>query len=621
MRRLLTLLLLLVALPAAAGLFDKPADKGGFSVGQPAKGDFLPVAEAFRLSVEDSDSQQVKLRFINADGYYLYQHRFSFKVEPADSSVTVGEVKLPPGKQHHDDYFGDTIVYYAITDLDVPLNNPQHKPFTLVVSYQGCADKGLCYAPETTRLRIADGQAASLVTAAAAATEASGSAAKAATSDNPLASLLGDHEPGKIKKLGRALAIFFLLGLALTFTPCVLPMLPILSGVVLRGRPGGMRGLALSLAYVLPMAACYAVLGTLMGLFGAKLNLQAMLQSPWVLIPFAAFFVVFAIAMFGVFEMRLPGFLRERLDNMANNTRGGSIAGAATLGVLSSLLVSPCVTAPLAGLLLYISSTGDAAGGGMLLFSLGLGMGTPLVIFAVGGGALLPKSGAWMNGVRNVFGVMLLAVAIWMLERLVAGPVALTLWGTLAGGVALAIGTLELGPKKPLQRLGQLLGLMLLVYAVAAWTGALRGESDPMHPLGRGAPGLHAGPPTSTPGDWQNVTTPAQLNAALASAQATGRPVLLDWYADWCISCKIIERQVLPTPEVQAQLPGFVLLRFDMTASTEEQRALLDRYNLFGPPALLFFSPKGDEWSDLRIIGETDAATLAERLRQASSRS
>ncbi|MCP8465296.1 protein-disulfide reductase DsbD [Pseudomonas sp. ZM23] len=616
MRRLLILLLLLVALPASAGLFDKPADKG-FAVVQPSKGDFLPVAEAFRLSVEDSDSQQVKLRFINADGYYLYQHRFSFKVEPADSGVSVGEVKLPPGKQHHDEYFGDTVVYYAITDIDVPLNNPQHKPFTLVVNYQGCADQGLCYAPETIRLQIADGQEASVVSAAA----ASAAAKPAASAGNPLASLLGDHEPGKIKKLGRALVIFFLLGLALTFTPCVLPMLPILSGVVLRGRPGGLRGLTLSLAYVLPMALCYAVLGTLMGLFGAKLNLQAMLQSPWVLIPFATFFVVFAIAMFGMFEMRLPAFIRERLDNMANNTRGGSIAGAATLGVLSSLLVSPCVTAPLAGLLLYISSTGDAAGGGMLLFSLGLGMGTPLVIFAVGGGALLPKSGAWMNGVRNVFGVMLLAVAIWMLERLVAGPVALTLWGTLAGGVALALGTLELGPKRTLQRAGQLIGLMFLVYAVAAWTGALRGESDPMHPLGRSSPGLHAGPPTTTPGDWQNITTPAQLNAALASAQAAGRPVLLDWYADWCISCKIIERQVLPTPEVQAQLPGFVLLRFDMTASTEEQRALLDRYNLFGPPALLFFSPKGDEWSDLRIIGETDSATLAERLKQAGSRS
>lgn len=616
MRRLLILLLLLVALPASAGLFDKPADKG-FAVVQPSKGDFLPVAEAFRLSVEDSDSQQVKLRFINADGYYLYQHRFSFKVEPADSGVSVGEVKLPPGKQHHDEYFGDTVVYYAITDIDVPLNNPQHKPFTLVVNYQGCADQGLCYAPETIRLQIADGQEASVVSAAA----ASAAAKPAASAGNPLASLLGDHEPGKIKKLGRALVIFFLLGLALTFTPCVLPMLPILSGVVLRGRPGGLRGLTLSLAYVLPMALCYAVLGTLMGLFGAKLNLQAMLQSPWVLIPFATFFVVFAIAMFGMFEMRLPAFIRERLDNMANNTRGGSIAGAATLGVLSSLLVSPCVTAPLAGLLLYISSTGDAAGGGMLLFSLSLGMGTPLVIFAVGGGALLPKSGAWMNGVRNVFGVMLLAVAIWMLERLVAGPVALTLWGTLAGGVALALGTLELGPKRTLQRAGQLIGLMFLVYAVAAWTGALRGESDPMHPLGRSSPGLHAGPPTTTPGDWQNITTPAQLNAALASAQAAGRPVLLDWYADWCISCKIIERQVLPTPEVQAQLPGFVLLRFDMTASTEEQRALLDRYNLFGPPALLFFSPKGDEWSDLRIIGETDSATLAERLKQAGSRS
>ncbi len=618
MRRLLTLLLLLVALPASAGLFDKPADKGGFAVAQPAKGDFLPVAEAFRVSVEDSDSQQVKLRFINADGYYLYQHRFSFKVEPADSGVSVGEVKLPPGKQHHDDYFGDTVVYYAITDIDIPLVNPQHKPFTLVVSYQGCADKGLCYAPETTRLQIADGQAASVVTGPAPA-----SAAKsAAASGNPLASLLGDHEPGKIKKLGRALVIFFLAGPGADLHPLRAADAadPLWRGPARPSgrwsRPGTVAGLR---------AADGALLrGARYPDGPVRRQAQpagAMLQSPWVLIPFAAFFVVFAVAMFGVFEMRLPGFLRERLDNMANNTRGGSIAGAATLGVLSSLLVSPCVTAPLAASLLYISTTGDAVGGGLLLFSLGLGMGTPLVIFAVGGGALLPKSGAWMNGVRNVFGVMLLAVAIWMLERLVSGPVALTLWGTLAGGVALAIGTLELGPKKPLQRLGQLFGLMLLVYAVAAWTGALRGESDPLHPLGRSGQRIHAGPPSSTPGDWQNITSPAQLNAALASARSAGRPVLLDWYADWCISCKIIERQVLPAPEVQSQLPGFVLLRFDMTASTEEQRALLDRYNLFGPPALLFFSPEGDEWSDLRIIGETDAATLADRLKQAGTRS
>lgn len=291
-------------------------------------------------------------------------------------------------------------------------------------------------------------------------------------------------------------------------------MLPILSGVVLRGRPGGGRGFVLSLAYVLPMALCFALLGALMGMFGASLNLQAQLQSPWVLVPFAAFFALFAVAMFGFFELRLPGFIREPLDRLAGDARGGSILGAATLGVLSSLLVSPCVSAPLAASLLYISASGDAWGG-LQLFALGLGMGTPLVVFGAGGGALLPKSGAWMNGVRNAFGVLLLAVAVWLLERVVSGPVALMLWGMLAGGAGLALGALEFTPKSAARRLLQLLGLMFLTYAVAAWIGALQGESDPIHPLGRSVPSIHAGPP-STPGEWQNLTTPAQLDAALA---------------------------------------------------------------------------------------------------------
>ncbi len=329
MRRLLTLILLLVALPAGAGLFDS---RPGASLGG---GDFLKVDQAFKPSVERSDAQHVLLRFVNAEGYYLYRHRFQFKVEPAQ--VSLGQVQLPAGKQHHDEYFGDTEVYYNIVDLEIPLNNPARQPYTLVVTYQGCADKGLCYPPETRRFDI-DGGAAP-------------PAASDAAGKGPL-----EHK-GK-----RSLLFFFLAGLTLTSTPCVLPMLPILSGVVLRGRPGGGRGFVLSLAYVLPMALCFALLGALMGMFGASLNLQAQLQSPWVLVPFAAFFALFAVAMFGFFELRLPGFIREPLDRLAGDARGGSILGAATLGVLSSLLVSPCVSAPLAASLLYISASGDAWG-------------------------------------------------------------------------------------------------------------------------------------------------------------------------------------------------------------------------------------------------------------------
>lgn len=577
-RLLLPLLLLCLSLPAGAGLFDqRPAAS---PIGAPLNNssDFLPVREAFKLSLVSSDKQSVTLRFVAAEGYYLYRHRFNFSVEPAD--LALGEAELPAGQAKHDEFFGDVEVYYGVLDIRLPLNNPDERPLRLQVGYQGCADKGLCYPPETEFIEI------------------------------------GDMPTSTWTWMDVALA--FLAGLGLTFTPCVLPMLPILSGVVLRGRPSNTRGFVLSLAYVLPMAACYAILGALMGLFGASLNLQAMLQSPWILVPFATFFAIFALAMFGVFELRLPTFIRERLDHRASQMRGGTIAGAASLGVLSSLIVSPCITAPLTGLLLYISTTGDALGGGLQLFALGLGMGTPLIVFGAGGGALLPKAGPWMVTVRNAFGVLLLAVSVWLLERVLPGSLSLALWGLLAGGVAVFLGALEFGPKTHRQKLGQIAGLALLVYALAAWVGALQGATDPLKPLGQ----LQAGTSQSSAksGAWQTLSSPAELDAALAEAKAGGQPLLLDWYADWCISCKVIEREVFGNAEVGSRLAGWRLIRFDITESNAAQRALLDRYKLFGPPAIQLFAANGDELLDLRVVGEVDAATFTARLDQASSR-
>ncbi|OZY33449.1 protein-disulfide reductase DsbD [Pseudomonas lundensis] len=587
MRRLFLLLCLLVAVPAmGAGLLDNRPSATLGAVNNSR--DFLPVSEAFKLNLIESTPTNIKLRFVPTDGYYLYQHRFAFKTDPAD--ITLGPVQLPPGEPKHDEYFGDVQVYHGIVDVDVPRPADAQRAFTLVVTYQGCADKGLCYPPETVRLNIEGTPAASVDTSSAPASAWS----------------------------WRELAIFFLAGLGLTFTPCVLPMLPILSGVVLRGQVGGWRGFSLSLAYVLPMAACFALLGALMGLFGAQLNLQARLQSAWVLVPFALFFAVFALAMFGVFELKLPRAISNRLDRVANNTQGGSLWGAAVLGVVSSLLVSPCVSAPLAGALLYISASGDALGGGLKLLVLGLGMGTPLVLVATGGAAWLPKSGPWLVTVKNTIGVLLLGLAVGLLSRVLPGPATLLLIGFLAAGVSLFLGTLEFAFKSPRQRLAQLLGLFLLVYALFCWYGALSGQGDPLKPLASPAPvtlGERAG---TTTRQWQTVNTPAQLDAALAEAKAAGQPVLLDWYADWCISCKVIEHEVLNNPRVLDLLSGYRLVRFDITASNPEQRALLDRYQLFGPPALMFFGKNGSEISDQRVIGEINAADFAERVANAN---
>ncbi|KRW68485.1 thiol:disulfide interchange protein [Pseudomonas sp. TTU2014-066ASC] len=586
MFRLLLCLLLLIPLPVSAGIFDLPRSQPAlFNSPLNNSQDFLPVDLAFGLDLIEADTDSIRLRFINADGYYLYKHRFAFNSD--HPQVTIGTPQWPAAEPKTDEYFGDVEVFYGITDLELPIDNPQNRPFTLQVSYQGCADLGLCYPPEMRTFQIGNSPPVS------------------------------PAQPETTLDWG-SLALFFLAGLGLTFTPCVLPMLPILSGVVLRGQLGGLRGFRLSLAYVLPMAACFALLGALMGMFGAGLNLQARLQSPWLLVPFALFFSVFALAMFGVFELRMPRFITERMDRLASRTRGGSMIGAATLGVLSSLLVSPCVTAPLVGALLYISATGDALGGGLKLFSLGLGMGAPLVLFATGGAALLPKSGTWMVGVRKVFGLMLLGVSVWLLERVLPAPVTLALWGLLAVGTALWLGALEFIPKPGKQKLAQLLGVALLVYGISSWVGALQGQTDPLRPLGRlDAQGL---PQIGATVGWQTLDTPAALDAALLSAKTAGQPLLLDWYADWCISCKVIEREVLEVSSVREQLADYRLVRFDMTRSDAEQRALLDRYQLFGPPALQLFAPSGDEWQDLRTVGETDAESFLERLRQADDR-
>lgn len=590
MRSLLFVLLLLCGLSAQAGLFEnKPNPVLGAPLNNSA--DFLPVRQAFQLNVEAVQPERLTLRFVIAEGYYLYRHRLKFSA--TDPKVQLEVVDLPAGEPKVDEYFGSVDIFRHILDVSLKVSNPEQRPFSLTVDYQGCADKGLCYPPEQQVFPL-------LQTASTLAPKP-----EVVAAELPSLSLTG-------------LVLFYLAGLGLAFTPCVLPMLPILSGVLLHGQPSKKQSLGLALAYVVSMSLCFAVLGVLMGLFGAEFNLQARLQSPWLLVPFAGFFVLLSLSLFGLFELQWPQWMRDPLDRLAARIQGGSWLGAAALGVLSSLLLSPCVSAPLAGALLYISHSGDAWGGGLQLWLLGLGMGTPLILLALGGNTLLPRTGPWMLGVRYLFGVLLLAVALWMLERILPASLSLWLWGSLAVGSALYVGVVDFAPKTPKQLLRQLAGLSLLVYGLSCWIGALQGQSDPLRPLARttDARSLEG---RVLAQNWVHLDTPEALTQELNAARARQQIVVLDWYADWCISCKVIEREVLQHEAVMPRLAAYHLLRLDITRNTPEQRALLSQFKIFGPPAILFFNQKGEEITSARVLGEVDRAeflSILDRLEQ-----
>ncbi len=416
------------------------------------------------------------------------------------------------------------------------------------------------------------------------------------------------------ESLWYALGLFFLAGIGLAFTPCVLPMVPILSSIIVGegDEISKRKAFTLSLAYVLGMAATYALVGMLVGLFGAELNLQAALQSPGVLIFFALVFVLLSFSMFGFYELQLPQGLQNKLNAMGQKQQGGKHASVMVMGSLSSLVVSPCVSAPLAGALIYISTTNDAVLGGTALLALGLGMGVPLLIVGGSGGHWLPRAGAWMNGVKAVFGVLLLGVAVWLLERVVPPAVTLALWAALLMGSGVYLGVLDFSPRQGLAQFGKAAGAMGFLWGVLLLIGAASGANDPLKPLAQisaggpgGAASVHAEP------QWQPVKSLADVEAQIVSSN---KPVILDLYADWCISCKVMERNVFPDAAVASRLSQFTLLRADVTDNDAIDRELLNHYGLFGPPSLVFFAGEGGELTDVRIQGEVNAKTLASHL-------
>ena len=564
--------------------------------------EFLPVDEAFALSTETAVDGALLAYWDMPDGYYLYRHRFDFTLKDPEAAV-LGPAELPPGKDKVDEYFGAVEVYYHRIQARVPIRDAQG-PVEVGISYQGCAEAGLCYPPER-RWVVVD---AAFAPPAAPAAESAPTSGEPATEEQRLATALAE------RGLLLSMALFFIGGIGLAFTPCVLPMVPILSSIIVGDAhtPTRWRAFSLSLAYVLGMAFTYAAVGTLMGLFGASLNLQAALQSPPVLIVFAGLFALLSLAMFGFYELRLPQRWQNALDGLGGRVGGGKHLGVLVMGALSALVVSPCVSAPLAGALIYISASQDAVLGAAALLALGLGMGVPLLIIGSSGGHLLPRAGAWMNAVKAVFGVGLLAVAIWLLERVVPGPVSLVLWAALLIGSGAYLGGLDAAAKAGWGNLRKAAGFAAAIYGALLLIGAASGANDPLRPLQH----FIAVPSAEEGGElpWRPVGSLEDVRAGIDAGAGAGRLTLLDLYADWCISCKIMERSVFPAPTVASRLAEFHLLRADVTANDAQDKELLNAFGLFGPPSLVFFDRSGRELQTLRVQGEIGAKALAEHL-------
>ena len=640
--RLLWLLVLLVPWSAQAQGWLAPF------TGQ-QETEFLEAKDVFRIEATAGDDGRTLLRGKIAPGYYLYRHRLSVVGTSGALPLT-----LSKGKAKTDEFFGHTEVYYDAIDIAVDGGGTA----SAVLHWQGCADAGICYPPQTMQVELpfvtmttaADAaapeaaantlpaataakvhQAASVAAAAMSATTAfatepvtlqsaaavaiasapAGTAALATGEDEQFASRLANAS------LAASVAVFFGMGLLLAFTPCTLPMIPIISSLIVGGQPTPRRALALSTAYVLPMALTYAALGVGAGLAGA--NLQAALQNPWLLGAFAAVFVVLAMSMLGAFELQLPAWLSNRLDRAGRQQQGGTLAGAAVLGLLSALLVGPCMTAPLAGALLYIGQSGSALTGGLALFALGLGMGLPLLLIAVFGARILPRPGAWMDRVKAVFGYLLLALAISMLARVLSPATVLVLWGAwllaVAVGFTAMVAPIGSGPLR--QWLPRYFAAASTVWALALMLGGASGASDPWRPLAGFGAGVATAQAAATPGvSYVQVKTADDVARRIAEAGARGQWTLVDFYADWCVSCHVIERKVFGDAQVAQVLAGMQVLRPDVTANDVADQQLMRAWQVSGPPTLLLIGPDGRERRYERTVGEIGASEFLQRLQR-----
>ncbi len=548
--------------------------------------ELLHPAEAFKPSARALDGRTIEVRFEIAKGYYLYRDKFRFAVDA--EVVKLGTPSLPKGKEKMDETFGKVEVFYreALVRLPVERNSSGVLPLTLQVTSQGCADAGVCYPPQKQQVSVQLPDPASVPPSPPAESDESGRIAR----------LLANAT------LWWVAASFLGFGVLLSLTPCTFPMVPILSGIIVGAGRNGLavshaRAFALSLAYVLGMAVTYAGAGVVAALSGTMVS--SALQNAWVLGGFALVFVVLALSMFGLFELQLPSFLQSKITEEASHLHGGSLPGVALMGALSSLIVGPCVAAPLAGALLYIAGTGDVLLGGLALFCMGVGMGLPLLAIGLSAGTLLPKAGPWMVAINKVFGVFLLASAVWIVSPLLPVAVQMLAWALLLIVPAVFMRAIDPLPQHAhgWQRFGKAVGVVMLLLGAAMLVGALSGARDPLQPLS----GLgQSGSSESRRLPFERVRSLGELETRIAGA---GRPVMLDFYADWCVSCKEMERFTFSDARVQEKLSGWLLLQADVTANSPEDKELLARFRLYGPPGIIFFDPAGKELAGVRVVG------------------
>ena len=581
-------------IPAQASLFDNAGDE-----------DMPPTQdEAFQFAIDVASPTALSARFTVAPGNYVYRDKIKFEIK-ADTPIQILPYQLPESKTKDDEIFGPTEVYLQDINIPLSLNRSQvEQTVTFVAHYQGCSETfNICYPPTKKSFE--------LLLPAYIATDINSPSSPVANQplseqDQLAKSLAQDN-------LFKVLLSFFGIGILLAFTPCVFPMIPILSSIIV-GEGDNIttrRAFTLSLVYVLAMSVTYTIAGLLTGLLGA--NIQTMLQNPWVIGSFSALFVILSLSMFGLYELQLPHALQSRLHQISHQQKGGKLVGVALMGLFSGLIVGPCLAPPLAGALIFIGQQGDPLLGASALFAMSMGMGLPLLVIGTSAGSLLPKAGGWMDAIKAIFGVLMLGLAIWLLERIIPGWVALLLWGSLLIVSAVYLGalnTLSLS-SSGWEKLFKGFGLIIMIYGALLLIGSASGSQNVWQPL----QGFASMSGTSTPGQngikFKKINNLSDLEQQLAQSS---QPVMLDLYADWCVECKTMEMTTFRDPTVVATLADTLTLKLDMTDNNDEHKALLKQFGIFGPPTILFFDPQGNEYKQFRLVGTMNPSDFTAHL-------